>query len=72
MTGTYQPMSQPPKPLNRGVVAGGLIVAPMLLCGALGLAAGSLFGAAVLLGLAGLFTGVVVGFVLVHARFRDL
>jgi tetrahydromethanopterin S-methyltransferase subunit F len=35
-------------------------------------AVGSLFGAAVGLGIAGLFIGLVLGLVLVFRRFRDL
>jgi hypothetical protein len=60
------------RPLNRGVVAGSLIVGAMLACAGLGLAIGALLGVPVLLGLGGLFAGFVVGLVLVVNRFRDL
>ncbi len=39
---------------------------------AAGYGIGSLLGAAVPLGLAGLFAGLVVGFAVVHARFRGV
>jgi hypothetical protein len=44
----------------------------MLACAAMGLGLGSLFGAAVPLGLVGLFAGLVVGFRLVYSRYRRL
>ena len=52
--------------------AGALLVASVLLCGGAGLGVGALAGAAVPLGLAGFFAGLVVGFVVVHSRFRDI
>ena len=44
----------------------------MIGCAAIGFGLGSLVGLAVPLGLGGLFVGLVVGFALVHARFRRL
>jgi hypothetical protein len=41
-------------------------------CAAAGYGIGSLIGAAVPLGLVGLFAGLVVGFAVVHARFRGI
>jgi len=61
-----------PAPLNRGVVAGSLLVTTIVLCGGVGFGIGALIGVPVVLGLLGLFAGLVAGFVLVHARFRDL
>jgi hypothetical protein len=53
-------------------VAGTLLVTTMLLCAGVGLGIGALVGVPVLLGLAGLFAGLVAGFALVYVRFRDL
>ena len=47
-------------------------MASMILCAAAGFGLGAIVGVAVLMGLVGLFVGLVVGFVLVHDRFRDL
>jgi hypothetical protein len=60
------------RPLNRGAVAGSVLVATILLCAAIGFGLGALVGAAVPLGLAGLFAGVPLGIVAVIRRFRDL
>jgi hypothetical protein len=49
-------------------MAGSMLVGAMVGCAAAGYALGSLAGLAVPLGLAGL----VVGFVLVHARYRRI
>lgn len=54
------------------MTAGTLIVSAMLASGATGLGLGSLAGAAVPLGIVGLFAGVFAGIALVIARFRDL
>jgi len=56
----------------RGAVAGILLVATIVLCAAVGFGLGALVGAAVPLGLAGLFCGVVIGIVLVIRRFGDI
>lgn len=52
--------------------AGALLVASVLLLGGLGLGLGSLVGASVPVGLAGFFAGLVIGFLLVRSRFRDI
>jgi hypothetical protein len=49
-----------------------MMIGAMLVCAAVGLGLGSLFGAAVPLALAGLFAGLVVGFLLVYSRYRRL
>lgn len=56
----------------RGAVAGSLLVATIVLCAVVGYGLGWLVGAAVPLGLVGLFVGVVAGIVLVAKRFADL
>jgi hypothetical protein len=56
----------------RGAVAGYVLLATILLCAAVGLGLGALVGAAVPLGLAGLFAGAVAGIVVVARRFGDL
>jgi hypothetical protein len=48
------------------------MIASIVGCAAAGYGIGSLLGAAVPLGLVGLFAGLVVGFVVVHARFRGV
>jgi hypothetical protein len=48
------------------------MIAAIVGCAVAGYAIGSLVGAAVPIGLVGLFAGLVVGFVLVHARFRGV
>jgi len=60
------------KPPPAPIVAGSLIVGSMVLGAAVGFGLGSLVGAAVLVGLVGLFVGLIGGFVLVHDRYRDL
>jgi hypothetical protein len=65
-------MTAPRPPVNRGMVAGSLLVATILLCAAIGFGLGALVGAAIPLGLAGLFAGVPLGIVVVIRRFRDL
>ena len=56
----------------RGAVAGSLLVATIVLCAGIGFGVGALVGAAVPLGLVGLFAGVALGIVLVIRRFGDL
>jgi cation transporter-like permease len=51
-------------------MAGGMLIGAMLICAAVGFGLGSLVGLAVPLGLAGFFAGLVVGFLLVYARYR--
>jgi hypothetical protein len=53
-------------------VAGSIIVGSMIVSAGAGFALGSLVGIAVLTGLVGLFAGLVLGFVLVYDRYRDL
>ena len=65
-------MREPSKPTMRGAVAGSLLVATIVLCAAVGFGIGALVGAAVPLGLVGLFVGPIVGIALVRSRFRDL
>src|SRR5437660_5888877 len=57
------------KPINRGASAGALFLAAIIGCAGAGYGLGALVGAAVPLGLAGLFAGLIGGFALVHARF---
>lgn len=61
-----------PKPVMRGVVAGSLLIATILLCAGIGFALGALVGVAVPVGLLGLFIGLAAGIWVVIARFRDL
>ena len=56
----------------RGAVAGSLLLGTILLCAAVAFGLGALVGAAVPLGLAGLFVGVPLGIVVVRRRFGDL
>jgi hypothetical protein len=55
----------------RGAVAGSLVVATIVLCGAVGPSAGAVVGVAVALGVAGVFTSAVIGNVVVARRFGD-
>jgi hypothetical protein len=48
------------------------LIGAMVACAAAGFGLGALVGLAVPFGLAGLFAGLVVGFLLVYARFRRL
>jgi hypothetical protein len=52
--------------------AGALLIAAILVCGAVGLAIGALVGAPAILAIVGGFAGVGVGFRIVYARFKDL
>lgn len=62
----------PPKPPLRGSVAGTMLIATIVLCAGVGYGLGTLVGAPVALGLAGLLAGPVAGIALVRSRFRDL
>ena len=53
-------------------LAGFLLVSTVLLCAAIGLGLGALFGAAMPLAIVGVFVGFGLGFRLVYARFRDV
>jgi hypothetical protein len=52
--------------------AGFMLIASILICGAAAFGLGSLVGLGVPLGLAGMFAGLVVGFLLVYARYRRI
>ena len=56
----------------RGAVAGSLLLAAIVLGGAVGLGVGAAVGGAVPLGIAGVFAGAVAGIVMVARRFSDL
>jgi hypothetical protein len=58
--------------MNDAASAGLMIVVSLVLGAAVGFGIGSLFGAAVLLGLVGCFAGVMLGLWLVYTRFRDI
>ena len=66
------PPTRSDRPTNRGAVAGSVLVASIVLCALIGLGLGALVGAAALLAIAGVFAGLVLGFAVVYARFRDL
>lgn len=65
-------MTERPSPGMAAITAGAQLISTMLTCAAIGFGIGWLFGLAVPLGLAGLFAGLIVGFALVHARFRRI
>jgi hypothetical protein len=65
-------MSARPPTGADAATAGWLLIAAMLVCAAVGFGLGSLFSLAVPLGLVGFFVGLVVGFFLVHARYRRI
>jgi hypothetical protein len=65
-------MMETPRGRADAAMAGGMLVGAMVACAAAGYALGSLAGLAVPLGLAGLFVWLVVGFALVHARYRRI
>jgi hypothetical protein len=52
--------------------AGLMIVVSLVLVAALGYGVGSLFGAAVPIGLVGCFAGIFLGLWLVYTRFKDI
>lgn len=65
--------SNPPKrPVNRGMVAGSLLVATLLLCTAIGFGLGALAGAPIVGLFVGIFAGFPVGIVVVKKRFEDV
>ena len=59
-------------PTRRGANAGYLLISPAILGAAIGLGLGALLGIPAVLAVIGVFAGLVAGFFLVHARFRDL
>ncbi|HEU4657746.1 MAG TPA: hypothetical protein VFR97_09485 [Capillimicrobium sp.] len=60
------------RPGQSPVVAGSLLVATLILCAAIGLGVGSLVGAPVPLGIAGVFVGFAAGIAVVIRRFSDV
>ncbi len=56
----------------RGAAAGSLALATLLICIGIGVGIGLLVGAVGPLLLVGFFIGVVAGFVVVYARFKDI
>jgi Putative F0F1-ATPase subunit Ca2+/Mg2+ transporter len=65
-------MNRRASPGVEAMTAGWRLIGAMLACAAIGFGLGSLFGLAVPLGLAGLFVGLVVGFLLVYSRYRRI
>jgi hypothetical protein len=65
-------MNRRPPTRADAATAGFILIASMLTTAAAGFGLGSLFGAAVPLGLAGLFAGLAVGFFLVYSRYRRI
>jgi 4-hydroxybenzoate polyprenyltransferase len=66
------PSQRSDRPTNRGAVAGSLLVATIILCTLVGLGLGALIGASAPMAIAGVFIGLVLGFVLVYQRFKDI
>jgi hypothetical protein len=62
----------PENPGRDTAAAGAMVIASIVVCAAGGYALGTFVDLEVLLGLAGLFAGFVLGLVLVHARFRRI
>jgi hypothetical protein len=60
------------EPLARGAVAGLMLLASLLLCGALGAILGAVTGVLVPLLALGILVGFIVGIAAVRARFPDL
>jgi hypothetical protein len=67
-------MSPSGRPTTRPnpAIAGSLLVATIILCAAVGAGIGSLFGASVALGIAGLFVGFAAGLAVVISRYRHV
>jgi hypothetical protein len=59
-------------PTRRAANAGYLLISPAILGAAIGFGLGSLLGAPGILVVLGVFLGLIGGFFLVYARFRDL
>lgn len=69
----YPTMNAPERePLARGAVAGLMLVAAIILCGAIGGLIGALTGLFAPLLMLGILVGFVAGFFAVRARFPDL
>ncbi len=60
------------KPIARGAAAGLMLLAALLLCGAIGGLMGALLGSVGIFLTLGIFVGFVVGIATVRARFPDL
>jgi hypothetical protein len=65
-------MTESPPGRADAAAAGGLLLGAMIGFAAVGFGLGSLVDLAVPAGLVGLFAGLVVGFALVHARYRRI
>jgi hypothetical protein len=67
-------MTNPPErpPTNRAAQAGYLLISPAILGFGIGIGIGSLIGVPALMSILGIFAGLIAGFFLVYARFRDL
>jgi hypothetical protein len=65
-------VTESPKGRADAAAAGALMIGAILGCAAAGYGIGSLVGIAIPLGLVGFFAGLILGFVLVHARFRGV
>jgi hypothetical protein len=59
-------------PTRRAANAGYLLISPAILGAAVGFGIGALLGVPGLMAIVGVFVGLIGGFFLVHARFRDL
>ena len=57
---------------RNAAAAGFMLVLTMVICTAVGVGVGALFGAPELAGLAGGFVGLLLGFAVVYARFKDI
>ena len=69
----YPTMTAPERqPLARGAVAGMMMLAAILMCGALGALVGALTGLLAPLLMLGILVGFLAGFFAVRARFPDL
>jgi len=69
----YPTMTAPERqPLARGAVAGMMMLAAILMCGALGALVGALTGLLAPLLILGILVGFLAGFFAVRARFPDL
>lgn len=59
-------------PTRRAANAGYLLISPAILGAGVGFGIGALLGVPGLMAIVGVFVGLIGGFFLVHARFRDL
>jgi hypothetical protein len=64
------PVSESPRNRADAATAGGLLIGAIVSVAGASFGVGALVGLAVPLGLVGFFAGVVVGVLLVHARYR--